>query len=58
MSLKCEKNGRVLLSCDREETYRNRNAKTQDKKGARSTESKKFGCLVLRKGKELSNTAG
>ena len=53
-----QKNRRVLLSCDREEIYRNRSAKTHDKRGAMSTESKKFGCLVLRKGKELSNTAG
>ena len=28
-----QKNGRVLLSCDREGTYRNKNAKTQDKRG-------------------------
>jgi len=36
--------GRVLLSCDREGIYRNRNAKISDKEGARSTRSKKCGC--------------
>ena len=52
------KNGRVLLHCDREGTCRNRNVKAQDKEGAKSTGSKKYGCLFLLKGKELSNTAG
>ena len=37
-------NGRILLSCDRKGTYRNRNAKIPDKEGARSTGSKKCGC--------------
>ena len=41
------KNGRVLLSCDRKGTYRNKNVKAQDKKGARSTGSKKCGCPFL-----------
>ena len=51
-------NGRVLLSCDREGTYRNKNVKIPDKEGARSTGSKKYGCPFRLKGKELSNTAG
>jgi len=37
-------NRRVLLSCDREGTYGNRNAKILDKEGARSTGNKKCGC--------------
>jgi len=53
-----QKNGRVLLSCDKEGTYRNKNVKAQDKKGARSTGSKKCGCPFLLNGKEFSNTSG
>jgi len=51
------KNERVLLSCDRERIYKNRNVKAQDKAGTRSTWSKKCGCPFLLKGKKLSNTA-
>jgi len=58
MSLKREKNRRILLICDRERTYRDRNMKAQDKKGTKSTGSKKCGCPFLLKGKELSNIAG
>jgi len=57
MSLECEKNGRVLLSCDRKGTYRNGNAKIQDKRGARSIGIKKYGCSFLLKDKELPNAA-
>jgi len=57
------KNGRVLLSCDRKGTYRNRNVKTNDKKkieqqSSKTTYSKKCGCPFLLKGKELSNEVG
>ena len=52
------RNGNVLLSCDREGIYRNRNVKIQDKRRASNTGSKKCGCPFLLKGKELSNTAG
>ena len=49
-------NGRVLLSCDIDGTYRNRNVKISDKEGARSAISKKCGCTFQLKDKELSNT--
>ena len=53
-----QKNRRVLLSYDREGTYKNRNAKLPDKEGTRSIGSNKCGCSCRLKGKELSNTAG
>ena len=50
------KKGRVLLSCDRKGTYRNKKVKrNHSSKGLRTTSSKKYGCLFLLKGKELSN---
>jgi len=52
------RNERVLLSCDKEGTYRNRNAKNPNKKGARGTGSKKCSCPLRLKDKELSNTTG
>ena len=54
------RNGRVLLNCDREGTYRNRNVKTNlknksEQQSSKTTDSKKCGCLFLLKGEELSN---
>ena len=49
----------MLLSCDREETNGNRNAKKyQSNKGSKTTGKKKCGRPFLLKGKELSRNEG